>query len=368
MQIQRLNTIRGIAVLIVLVSHYSNESQMLGGVLGNGAGQFGVMLFFLLSSFLISFLYADRIPNSQNIVNFCVARIARVIPLFLLVVFLSFFANLLLPINVSKFLYPIANFSSLFSHLLLLSGVSVLWTIGPEIQFYLLFAVLWWLSKWLRNMIILFPIIFIGLYVFFPNPTVYEGTVFGLFLKLSILQVYAYFSVGLLLGVLYKKWSVPDQYKSKYFLCALVVIPLMYPMIFRSYMGYSHKLWADPWVLVAVSLVFFSLVFLVPDNPLLENKVGDFLGKVSYSAYLVHYPILLALKEFGFAKDIMNGIFFLVLTLAVSLLSFRYFEYPARTLIRNWFSLNNTYANLGGSLVVGRCIDTPKCQNCAINR
>ncbi len=27
----------------------------------------------------------------------------------------------------------------------------------------------------------------------------------------------------------------------------------------------------------------------------------------------------------------------------------------------------NTYANLGGSLVVGRCIDTPKCGNCAIN-
>jgi peptidoglycan/LPS O-acetylase OafA/YrhL len=343
MQIQRLNTIRGIAVLIVLVSHYSNESKILGGVLGTGAGQFGVMIFFLLSSFLISFLYVDKIPSAQNIINFCVARIARVIPLFLLVVFLSFFANLILPINVSKFLYKIVDFPSLFSNLLLLSGESVLWTIAPEIQFYLLFAVLWWLSKWLRNLIILIPIILIGLYIFFPNPTIYEGTVFGLFFKLSILQVYAYFSVGLLLGVLYKKWAAPAQYKSKYFLCALVVIPLMYPMIFRSYMGYTHKLWADPWVLLVVSLVFFALVFLVPDkNVLLENKVGDFLGKVSYSAYLVHYPILLALKEFGFAKDIMNGIFFLVLTLAVSLLSFRYFEYPARTLIRNWFSLKST--------------------------
>ncbi|MGM3175999.1 acyltransferase family protein [Dickeya lacustris] len=341
MEIRRLNTIRGVAVLIVIVSHYSNESKILGGVLGNGAGQLGVMLFFLLSSFLMSFLYLDKVPNTQNLVGFCVARIARVIPLFFLVVFVSFFGNIIFPSEFVHFLYPIADLSSLISNLLLLSGVKVMWTIPPEIQFYAAFAFFWFLTKKLGMGIMLFPIALLGFYVFFPNPKIHEGTVFGLFFRLSILQVYACFVVGLLFGVLYKKWSVPEKYKSKYFLCSLAVIPLLFPMIFFSYTGYLHAIWNEPGILIAISLVFFSLVFLVPDgNFLLENKAGDFLGRVSYSTYLLHYPILMTMSGLGFSKKIIDGVIFILLTLVVSHLSFVFFESPARSFIKNRFLKN----------------------------
>ena len=90
MEIRKLNTLPGIAALIVVVSHYSNETDILHGVLGNGAGQFGVMLFFILSGFLMSYLYLNKKLDVENVRYYAVARIARVIPLFVLVVLLSY--------------------------------------------------------------------------------------------------------------------------------------------------------------------------------------------------------------------------------------------------------------------------------------
>ena len=65
MQIRRLNTLRAIAALIVLVGHYSNRAQLWDAVLGTRAPQLGVMLFFLLSAFLMSVLYIDRVPDAH---------------------------------------------------------------------------------------------------------------------------------------------------------------------------------------------------------------------------------------------------------------------------------------------------------------
>ena len=53
--------------MIVVLSHYSNESGIWGGYLGQGAGQLGVMLFFLLSYFLMAHLYFDSPPTIENI-------------------------------------------------------------------------------------------------------------------------------------------------------------------------------------------------------------------------------------------------------------------------------------------------------------
>ena len=89
-EIRRLNTLRGLAALIVVISHYSNDTLILGGLLGYGAGQLGVMLFFVLSGFLMTHLYGTQALDSSAAKRFAIARIARVVPLFVVVVIASY--------------------------------------------------------------------------------------------------------------------------------------------------------------------------------------------------------------------------------------------------------------------------------------
>ena len=80
-QIQSLAGLRGMAAMIVVVSHSANLG-FLPSVLGSGFGQVGVMLFFVLSGFLITYLYAEKEFNRQNVLQYCLARIGRVFPLY----------------------------------------------------------------------------------------------------------------------------------------------------------------------------------------------------------------------------------------------------------------------------------------------
>ncbi len=334
-EIRKLNSIRALAVIIVIVSHFSNESGVLGGILGQGAGQIGVMLFFVLSAFLMAHLYFDLSPSRENIKQFSVARIARVIPLFLFVVFLSYISYQISFLTFKEYLYSIPDAASLASHILLLSGASVLWSIPPEIYFYVLFACLWAAKKYVGNLIVIVPAVLLVVSFFMPPQKAMETSLFGIYVKLSILQVYPYFCMGFLLGCLYKRWKLSFLI-SHIWIIVLLAIPLLYPGVLIKLTGITNGLWSDPRLLIALGAIFFALVFLVPErNIILENVVGDFLGKISYSIYLLHYPILLVLKAAGFAQGFVGLVTFISVTLLVSALSFKYLEAPAKKWIKS---------------------------------
>jgi peptidoglycan/LPS O-acetylase OafA/YrhL len=80
LEIRKLNSLRGLAALIVFFTHFSDITNWLGGALGGGSGAYGVMLFFLLSGFLMSYLYFDREFNKANIAGYFLARAGRVLP------------------------------------------------------------------------------------------------------------------------------------------------------------------------------------------------------------------------------------------------------------------------------------------------
>ncbi|MDD2661190.1 MAG: acyltransferase [Methylococcales bacterium] len=346
MEIRKLNMLRGIAALIVIVSHYSNKTNMLNGVLGYGAGQFGVMLFFILSGFLMSYLYMNKEVNKNNVKNFAVARIARVIPLFLLIVLLSYLFQML---GIKDIFYNIPDRASLISHIALLSGDSVLWTIAPEIQFYVLFVFLWLLSvKRIGYLYFFISLIFIILIVFdFPNPT---ATLKGLSIDTKLIRSLPYFFVGVVFGQLHKSWTPPDYLQGGIFVFTLLIIPFLYPKIFYLVTGNNHEAWQDVGILFIVSFVFFSLVFLVPDsNILLSNFIGDFLGKVSYSLYLLHLPVLHLMQETAKSHAGVFLIVFVITSLFISYLSYLVVESPSRRAIRSIASNKRMYSDAHSS-------------------
>jgi len=85
-----LDGLRGVAALIVLLSHVSNKTGLWGGIFGRGGGQIGVMLFFVLSGYLMGMLYLDRPFRRIEVQRYVVHRGARIVPLYYLIVLLSF--------------------------------------------------------------------------------------------------------------------------------------------------------------------------------------------------------------------------------------------------------------------------------------
>lgn len=334
-EIRRLNSLRGLAALIVLVSHYSHETMLLGGMFDRGAGQFGVMLFFLLSAFLITYLYLDTPPSPKGIANYAISRIARVIPLYLFVVTLSFVAKQFLPGSMSAYAFNIPNGNELLAHLMFLHGNSVLWTIPPEIHFYIIFTLFWLLWPRMPRLVhVLVPCLLL-LSAATVSHTVPQIIFYDLVATPVILNVFPYFATGMLMGILYRRWQPATRWKSHYYALALLAIPLLYPAILLQLTGISHRMWEDPAILIAMATIFFLVVFMVPEkNPVLENRLGDFLGKISYSLYLLHIPLMLVLQNLGLIGGLGGLVAFLLFTCGMSYLSFRFLESPARKWIR----------------------------------
>jgi len=340
MKIRRLNTLRGLAAVIVAVSHYSMGSGLWRGLLRLDAGQFGVMIFFLLSAFLIAYLYLETPPLPAAIKKYAVARIARVVPLFVLVVSLSYVAQRGDIAFLKQFAaYKIYSARSLLSHLLLIHGDGALWTIPPEIQFYILFVLVWLgrprFFKWTLATLGLVLLVYIAAWTCLQPPPVLfvQITFLGFPATFSIITVLPYFIAGLLFGHLFHFWQPPAWLRSHCFVLALLGFPFLCS---RAYMGI---LWWSSGIFLGISLIFFVIVFLVPDgNLFLENKIGDKLGEISYSLYLLHGPMLAAMKKSKLVTaDVWGLALFLCFSVAVAFLSFTFFEAPVRRKIRKMF-------------------------------
>ncbi|HBT96138.1 MAG TPA: acyltransferase [Desulfobulbaceae bacterium] len=340
MKIRKLNALRGLAALIVVISHYFMASGLWHRQVRIDAGQLGVMIFFLLSAFLIAYLYWESQPSPAAIKKYAVARIARVLPLFLLVVSLSYVAQRgNIPFLKQFAAYKIYGLKSVLGHFLLIHGDGALWTIPPEIQFYILFVLVWLgrprFFKWTLSILGLILLVYIAVWTFHRPPAVLfvQKTFFGIPATFSIIAVLPYFIAGLLFGHLFHFWQPPAWLRSHWFILILLVIPLLGLRI------YAGSLWWSAGIFVSVSLVFFAVVFLVPPgNLFLENKIGDKLGEISYSLYLLHGPVLVAAKKSGLVTADVKGLaLFLSFSVIVAFLSFTFFEAPARRRIRKMF-------------------------------
>jgi peptidoglycan/LPS O-acetylase OafA/YrhL len=337
LEIRKLNTLRGLAAIIVFITHFSDITHWFDGALGGGSGAYGVMLFFMLSGFLMSYLYLNKEFNQDNMIRYFLARAGRVLPLYLAVVLGSYFLTL----AGNDSLYSIPDFNALLGHLLFLYGESVLWTIPAEIQFYLIFVAFWVLAKNRRGYIYL-SIAAVMILLFLTNfPKIYgdiNGVPYNIF---SVIRTLPFFFVGVVFGMQYRTLAVPAYLKKNWFILTLCLVPLMYPAFSPLNTPDKTRMWLSYEVLFVMSAVFFCIVFLVPNNSFfLANKLGDFIGKISYSLYLLHLPIITKVNQLAISVEI-KLLLSLVLSVLTAYISYLCFERPVAKLIRSLAS--NTY-------------------------
>jgi peptidoglycan/LPS O-acetylase OafA/YrhL len=165
LRIPPLDGLRGLAACMVLVSPVSNVTGLWGGLLGTGGGQVGVMVFFVLSGYLIAGLYLDRPFTAASVQAYMTRRAARVLPMFYFIVTVALILQAVQSrTGLLVSIYPIPLDEAFWLYAIL-SGVSVLWTIPVEIHFYLLFIGLWWLrtrygNVWLGAICVLVMVLY----------------------------------------------------------------------------------------------------------------------------------------------------------------------------------------------------------------
>ncbi|UVM13225.1 acyltransferase family protein [Pseudomonas protegens] len=284
-RIVALDGLRGVAALIVFVSHYSNETGLFGGILGWGGGQTGVMLFFLLSGFLVSNLHISQKLELSSLWVYAVRRISRVYPLFLmaaalpgLLIFLEF------PGQVA--MSGINSFDKYLGQVLLLDrGENVFWTIQIEVLFYIAFVGLWFVFGIINKASFVCLVVGLALLIWSLGPLT----------SLTFLHTAHYFLFGVLSALMYcgGAFKYLPRIISVVGLVLLLAIPLTFPKVFKLLFGGDIVSWENSLIIVQLLIVFnisirdrYCLEWLLSLRPLV------WLGKVSYSVYLIHYFVI----------------------------------------------------------------------------
>jgi peptidoglycan/LPS O-acetylase OafA/YrhL len=327
-KIPSLDGLRGFATLIVFVSHAANM-KLAPAVLGHGFGQIGVLLFFVLSGFLMGHLYLRRPCDGANVRVFLLSRFARVMPLYWLVLLGSAaITTLWLP----DFKFRIDTPRVFALHFFAIKGYWELWAIPVEIQFYLTFVLVWAFlrrapsegARWFRLFLLAVFLALLG------------AALWDWLRKMTFPAFSHLFLIGVALAQLRttriwlrleaKLGAIPAW-------IAFVAFFLNLPEV-RRITGTAAVVWGDPLSTCLVTGFFtFGLRGVGPFR-LFETRALRFFGTISYAFYLFHGPVLkLAVthaRELG-PLVLLTGSFVLVTGLA--LLSSRVFEEPIRRLL-----------------------------------
>ncbi len=330
-----LNGLRAIAAITVVLFHISLSLQLFGldpyiiwGKLeenkpfGFRVGSYAVTIFFTLSGFLITYLLLkEQQVREISLKNFYIRRTLRIWPLYFLILFIS------LPVykwagipysnkNVFYYLFFLANIP-----VALKEGIQHMgfyWSLCVEEQFYLIWPVFIKFSKnrYLKNAILLLLLLFLirGIFGFlkFYDPD-YEG--FNNFLGMNRFHTLIVGGIAAMLFIENDRLFI--RFFTNKYVVGLAWIIIFLPVLMGLKIPGFHEIVS----LCTVAIVMSQITYT---NRILnfENKVMDFLGKISYGIYMTHSLIIILLSELmGKFEDqsAINYILLIVLVLSISI-------------------------------------------------
>lgn len=272
--------LRGVAALSVLIVHLY-DMPLLAGFLPRVPGWFhgtinmgghGVELFFMISGFLIP----ASLVRHASVAKFFYDRALRILPVFVVLHLILFVAG---PIVGYKFFRDIdaGSYLGIFlANLLFVPEVLGLpigqqnaWTLTYEWAFYIWFAAVFVAAAKQRSWLVLLLVV-VGV----------SGILFR--------PIAAFFAVGMLCSAVPIRLNLTGGVG---LLAAAVCAAAMYVSI-----EYIH-----PFVGIVPGLLLFAMV-LAPGSGVaawLSTPLPQFLGKISYSLYLVHPFALFPLQMLG---------------------------------------------------------------------
>ena len=334
-----LNGIRAVAALSVLFGHmwapfgeWGIGEQPIHIPWPSGP----VTTFFVISGFLITYLLMNEIGKTSDVSigKFYMRRILRIWPLYYGYFVLSLIVVAAFKGEINSAAWFYGFFSGNISHALGLGIIPLyhFWSLGVEEQYYMWYP---WMVKYNKKHILTAVSILcvmwfgakLGCYVFLGN---------GLPYRIFAVTQFDCMMLGAAGAIMYYRGT--EWFKR---LCSNRYVAIVAWILF-----FTSGLWAKytpspiSYEVIALISLFVIMAGLLR-KPILENKVMNYLGKISYGIYVIH-PILLyvgtrtigawlsgceALQNQGWWFAI---IFIAVtgLTILIAGLSYKYFEMP----------------------------------------
>ncbi|WP_241494999.1 acyltransferase family protein [Pseudomonas mediterranea] len=327
-----IDGLRAVAVIAVLV-HHLNTTLLPGGFVG-------VDIFFVISGFLItSQVFTEIKDNRFSVKRFYQRRINRIVPALAVVLLASVIAGafILSPADLTRL-----NVSALFS-LLGVSNVYIWVKYGNYFAADASEAPL--LHTWslgIEQFYVVWPLFILAIYRLAPR---YMLAVLG---------------VGIVAATAFSEYATNVLVTASYYLLPTRFFELMVGGVLGIYLYRPRPLGrraALGFALAGAGLIGFSLFNLSPDAPfpglnalmpclgaallilagstgfqsrLLNNRPMVFIGLISYSLYLWHWPLIAYLNYLGIAITLPVGISLLAVSITLSWCSWRYIERPFR--------------------------------------
>ncbi|SDZ54092.1 Peptidoglycan/LPS O-acetylase OafA/YrhL, contains acyltransferase and SGNH-hydrolase domains [Jannaschia faecimaris] len=328
-----LDGLRGLAVVIVLVSHLANGG-MLPAVLGQGFGRLGVALFFGLSGLLMARLYLHRPVDRADLWEYAVRRCARVLPLF-------YAALVLGGIMALWDLQPYEQHGpqDMAWAAALVHGTGVLWSIPVEIQFYVVFAGLWWCASRGYLAAALLAALAVQAAV---GLAVIATTGFGERMEHTYNLAFwmHFFAVGTMLGALSTRPAFARAFGahgagaalvSACLIGAIVLVPpgIRLALDLPRLPAFGDPIGAGYMLLLLIAVLYgYGLTRLFAVWPM------RWLGQVSFSVYLLHMPALVMVETLlPSLAPAGQAVLVVAATLGASALSERWIERVAQRVI-----------------------------------
>lgn len=303
---QGIEALRAFAAVSIILFHLASSG---GAALPEGFSfigshfGFGVPLFFVVSGFSLAHGYYDNLATKDSLSNYYIRRFFRIAPLFYFIMVLQLI-NLWLNNNKTFSIFEILINATFTFNLIpsLTEGiVPASWTIGIEMIFYLLFPLI---IIFFNNIgkIFLFLCISIVISSSFTIDMKAMKDIIPSFIYHNFIVNFPYFIWGVLGYHLFKiiDRKLPKA-KEKYlsWLFCLAGVICVYTLYANSplYQFFWTKelrttwdsLWGIPFVFLCISMALHSI-------KLISNSVSQYLGKISFSLYLIHPTIV---YEFG---------------------------------------------------------------------
>ena len=332
-RLRRLDGLRGIAALAVVISHCANIG-LLPAFLGAGFGKMGVGLFYSLSAFLLGHLYFNTRCCTDARRRYALSRTARVLPLF----YTALAATALIYPLTGRAFYGIKSLQDFALNAALIQGTSVLWSIPVELQYYLVFVLLWWLHM-VRGWTI-WQVIALGL-------ALQMTAALAMVMRLPQAELYStgaltlagwghMFLCGLVLSQVERRTLTRRAAPLQAFLLSAIVV-LAIPELRRSLGLPVYPSFIDPLTTgVPLLLLYLTLRNAAPLR-FLESPVLCWLGGISYGLYLIHVPVISTLNQLGVFAAVPEAGLVLVLglSLAMAWLAHQVIELPAQRRVRS---------------------------------